>query len=176
MKFNLGLPGKVIWITGLPGSGKTTLARALYKKLRKKSPGVILIDGDMIRAVCSNDLSYSRKDRLKSAYRISKLCKIFSDQELCVVCSTVSLFHEIHEWNRKNIKSYYQIFIDLEMDIIIKRNQNNLYQQLNGKEKKYIIGVNQKYDKPKKNNFLIKENWNRGDFRKNLEEIYKVII
>ena len=107
--------GKLIWITGLSGAGKTTIATAVFKKLKEKKANSVFLDGDIIRDVLNNDLSHNPKDRLKNAYRISKLCEFLTSQNIHVVCSTMSLFKEIHQMNRKNIANYYEIFVDVKI-------------------------------------------------------------
>ena len=128
--------GKLIWITGLSGAGKTTIATAVFKKLKEKKANSVFLDGDIIRDVLNNDLSHNPKDRLKNAYRISKLCEFLTSQNIHVVCSTMSLFKEIHQMNRKNIakkgkKKYFQLFSETKiskyiLDISLG-NKNNLF-------------------------------------------------
>ena len=92
----------VIWIIGLSGAGKTTLANNVVAHANMKSKKTILIDGDIIREIFDNDLSYSMEDRLVNAKRICKLGKFLDEQGLNVVCAILSIFPETREWNRKN--------------------------------------------------------------------------
>ena len=80
----------VIWIIGLSGAGKTTLANTIIKKISKHKSNVVLLDGDIIRDVFGNDLSHSIDDRLINAQRINRLCKMLDDQNIHVVCSILS--------------------------------------------------------------------------------------
>ena len=121
--------GQLIWITGLPGSGKTTIAKKLVEYLKKKegiSP--VFIDGDHIRDLFGNDLGHDMSDRLKNAYRIAQICQFLTNQGFTVICSTCSLFHEIHEFNRKMNLDYYEILLSIDSKTLIKRDQKNLYQ------------------------------------------------
>ena len=72
----------VIWISGMPGTGKSTLAKYYFNRHKKKLKNLILIDGDAFRKSMSNDLSYTLKGRKKNALRIIKLSKYFSDQKV----------------------------------------------------------------------------------------------
>ena len=101
----------VIWIIGLSGAGKTTLASEIVTRAKNVISNVILIDGDVIRDLFVGDLGYNMADRKKNADRISNLCKFLSDQGINVVCSILSLFPESREWNRKNINKYYEIYL-----------------------------------------------------------------
>src|SRR5215467_14030185 len=103
--------GTVFWITGLPRSGKTTLARALCAALRARKNPVVALDGDAFRAACGNDLGYDHGSRLQNARRLSGTCRLISSQGLTVVCSTVSLFAEIHTLNRATLKRYVEVVL-----------------------------------------------------------------
>ena len=133
----------VIWVTGLSGAGKSTFAKGLIKILRSNLQGVIHLDGDKLRDVFGKQSpdSYLRENRLALANTYTKLAKALSDQKFIVIVSTISLFNEIHSWNRRNIKQYIEILLNPSMDILKKRDQKSLYSsQLRG-TKKNIIGL-----------------------------------
>jgi adenylylsulfate kinase len=86
------IPGRVSWITGLSAAGKTTIGRALSAHLRASGRPVTFLDGDTLRTVVSNDLSYSEEDRRSAAMRNSMLCRMLAEQGHDVVCATISFF------------------------------------------------------------------------------------
>jgi adenylylsulfate kinase-like enzyme len=139
---------KVIWITGLSGSGKTTIGREVYSKLTDIYPNTVLLDGDSFREVIGNDLGYSPKDRLENAKRLSRMCVFLVSQNINVVCCTVSLYKEIHIFNRKEIMNYIEVFIDCEINELIKRDQKNLYSRAINGELDNVVGVNLPFDPP----------------------------
>ena len=102
------IKAKVIWITGLSGAGKTTLANEIVRKLRDSLINVVFLDGDQLRQIFNNNSlkinSYSKNDRRNLASSYSRLCQLLVSQNLYVVISTISLFREIHLWNRANIE------------------------------------------------------------------------
>jgi len=102
-------PGRVFWITGLSGAGKTTVGRELSKRLRAAGRPVTFLDGDTLRSVIAEDLGHSAGNRRRSAMRNARLCRLLAEQGVDVVCATISLFHEVQSWNRENIPGYCEI-------------------------------------------------------------------
>ncbi|MDM5138391.1 adenylyl-sulfate kinase [Aeromonas bestiarum] len=121
----------VIWITGLSGAGKTTVAKYLVSKLRDVGgKNVVHLDGDELRRMFFTDVvgdPHSLDNRLRIAYKYSALCNMLSKQGVTVVISTISLFNEIHKWNRDNILGYYEVYLDVPLHVLFSRNQKGLY-------------------------------------------------
>jgi adenylylsulfate kinase len=118
--------GQVIWITGLPGSGKTTLAVELVKSLRKHLANVVHLDGDSLRQVLSNH-DYSIEGRKALALQYSGLAKLLAEQGQIVIVSTVSLFHDVHDWNRAHFPRYVEVWLQPSQDSLMQRDQKGLY-------------------------------------------------
>jgi len=149
--------GKLLWITGLSGAGKTTIGGAVYKILKKNKINTVFLDGDIVREVLGNDLGHNLEDRKKNAIRISKMCEFLINQNINVVCSTMSLFKEVHELNREIISQYYEIFIDVEMNELVKRDAKGLYAKVKNGELQNVIGIDLPYDRPE-NPFMTIDN------------------
>lgn len=109
------------WVTGLAGSGKTTIGNALYYKMKKQIP-VVLLDGDILKDIVgekgSGKSRYTKEERLSRAKRYSLLCKMLSDQGINVIICTIAMFDEIREWNRENFEYYIEIFLDVSMEVL----------------------------------------------------------
>lgn len=165
--------GNVYWITGLAGSGKTSIGRELYKRLKKLKPNVVLLDGDILREILGNSLGYSIEERKSLAMIYSRLCKALSEQGIDVICSVISLFKEVHKFNRENIKNYYEIFIECDMKELIKRDQKGIYSKAIRGKIKDVIGVDLTYDKPKKCDLVI-NNTKKNNLDKKVEKIIQV--
>lgn len=165
---------KLIWITGLSGSGKSTIGKEVYEELKKLNNSTVLLDGDSFRDILGNDLGHTPKDRFENAKRISKMCSFLVNQNITVVCATMSLYKEIHELNKKTIKNYYEIFIECDMEELIKRDQKGLYSSAIKGDIKNVVGVDLSYDKPK-NCKLIIDNSQRNQLEIKVNQILAVI-
>ncbi len=136
--------GTVYFFTGLSGAGKTTLGKLFYEHLKEKKPNVVRLDGDIIRPVYCEDIGYSDADRRKGAARSFRVCKMLADQGIDVVCCSISMYNEIRQWNRENIENYKEIYIRVQKETLLKRNQKGLY--TSGKN---VVGVDLPFDEPK---------------------------
>jgi adenylylsulfate kinase len=115
------------WITGYSGAGKSSIGIELYRILKKKKDACVILDGDTLREVLSDDLSYTKEDRFKSAMRFARLCWLLTSQGIDVICCTVSMFNDVRAWNRKNINNYIEVYLRVSVDILRQRDQKNLY-------------------------------------------------
>lgn len=147
--------GRVYWITGLSCSGKTTLGRLLCDRLRSSGAPCIHLDGDRLREAFDNDLGHSFLDRRRSARRYSGLSRMFAEQGIDVVCSTISLFHDVQTWNRANIKNYYEIYLRAPLEILISRDRKNLYSRALRGEIGNVVGVDLPAEEPVRPDVII---------------------
>ncbi len=141
-------PGSLYWITGLSGAGKTTIGKALYDQLKSQKPNVVFLDGDVLRSVFDALHGHSVEDRNQLARSYSNLCKILTDRGIDVVCSTISLFREVHEFNRSAIENYFEVFVECDMQELIRRDQKAIYSNAMKGKLSDVVGVNMPYDRP----------------------------
>ena len=120
----------------------------------------------MLRKVIINNQGYSTKDRLIRAKQYSSLCKLLSDQNLIVICCVVCMYDEVREWNRKNIKNYFEVFIDASIETLIKRDKKGIYSSALKGEMNDVIGINEKFEKPKNSHLVI-----ANEYKNDLSEI-----
>ena len=136
----MGMLGRVFWITGLSAAGKTSIGRALSSQLRASGCQVIFLDGDTLRAV-SNDLGYSAEHRRAAAMRNGMLCRMLAEQGFDVVCSTISLFHDVQRWNRENIPRYNEIFVRVPLEELKRRDTKGVYTAAANGQAPNIVGL-----------------------------------
>ena len=165
---------QLVWITGLSGSGKSTIGKEVYKKLKERYPNSVFLDGDSFREIMGNDLGHTQEERRAVAMQIHRMCKFLVEQDINVVCATMSLFSEIHKLNRKEIPNYFEVFIECDMEELIKRDQKGLYSKALRGEIENVVGVDLPYDKPK-NADLVIENSTKERLDEKVESILKKI-
>ncbi|MDR2659858.1 MAG: adenylyl-sulfate kinase [Spirochaetaceae bacterium] len=147
------MKSKLVWITGLAGAGKTTVAKQIFNLLKGRFPNTAMIDGDDFREVFDNDLGYDMEDRIKNARRIVKMCRYLCCQDLNVVCATMSLYKEIHEFIYDNFENPLIVYLDIPIEELKKRNKKNLYSSgIN------VSGIDQNIDEPRHDSYVVKIN------------------
>jgi len=159
------------WVTGLSGAGKTTISNLLYSQLQSEKSNIIHLDGDELREVFGGMFGYSLDERKVLAMHYSRLCKMLTDQGIDVVISTVSMFHDVREWNRKNIRNYKEIYIKVPMNILVERDQKQLYSRAIRGKIKQVIGIDIGIEEPINPDLVI---YNDGS--KKPEDILESII
>ena len=138
----------VIWLIGLSGAGKTTLGSLLQTKIIENKKEIILLDGDVIRSIWGDNLGSDIESRRKNAERISKLCKYLDDQGVNVVACVLSLFPEWQRWNRDNFKNYFQVYLDVPISVVKKRDTKGLYKKATSGEIKNVVGIDIEFPEP----------------------------
>ena len=148
--------GYVVWITGLSASGKTTLGSAVTTSLKSKHKNIVFLDGDILRTVLDQSSEHSRDERLRLAFLYARLCQMLSQQGLIVVIATVALFKEIHAWNRKNIEHYIEVFLDVPMSELRRRDPKGIYRKYDLGEIRNVAGLDLAIDYPSRPHFHFK--------------------
>ena len=134
-----GHKGIVLWMFGLSGSGKTTIARALENELYSKGIHTKLLDGDNLRAGITNNLTFSLEDRVENIRRASEVSKLFMENGNVVICSLVSPTKEIRKQAQEIIgEGFREVFVNAPFEVCAERDVKGLYKKaLAGKIKNF---------------------------------------
>ncbi len=140
--------GFVLWFTGLPGSGKTTLATEMRNFLVERGFKVELLDGDEIRKGLSKDLGFSKEDREKHNERVIFVAKLLSRNGVITLVPLISPYREVRIKARKEIENFIEIYVHCPLDVLIRRDPKGLYKKALAGEITNLTGIQDPYEEP----------------------------
>ena len=143
-----GSEGRVYWVTGLSGAGKTTLAVSLVAVLRGRGRAAVLLDGDQLREVLDAQSGHGRDARFALAMRYAKLCKVLSEQGIDVVIATISMFREVYAWNRQYLPDYVEIYLNVPLGELRRRDPKGIYRRVDAGTQNDVAGVDLPVEPP----------------------------
>jgi adenylylsulfate kinase len=143
-----GPPGFTVWFTGLPCSGKSTLAELVAADLRRQGQPVEVLDGDEIRTHLSADLGFSKEDRDRHIRRIGWLCELLSRNGVVAVAAFIAPYREVRGLNRREIVRYVEVFVDCPVDVCAQRDVKGMYARAMRGEIRNFTGVSDPYEEP----------------------------
>lgn len=165
----------VIWVIGMSASGKTVLGNEMLKFLTSTGQPWLFIDGDRFRNILGEDLGFTVGDRRKVGERVSRLCLECSTQGINVMACILSIFHEHQEFNRIHIPDYREIFIDVSMENLIRRDNKNVYKKALAGQASNVVGVDIEFPRPKEPDIVVDNNCDTGDLTVMASEILKTL-
>jgi len=163
LKKNYGI---LFWITGLSGSGKTSIAKKIVNKIRKKYGKTLVFNGDEIRNIF-NLKGYSYEERLETVLKYCKLAKKITSQNVNVIFSVIGMMDILRNWNRKNQKNYVEIFIKSDLKKTINAKKKKLYH----KKISSVVGIDITPEFPKNPDIII-----INDFKKDIDDLSKILL
>ncbi len=132
--------GRVLWLTGFSGAGKTTIAKAIQLLLIDQGIVPVVLDGDLVRAAIDDpQWKFDEASRLMGSYRYSRLALLAAEQGGTVIVPTISLFHEVQAWNREHLPSYFEVLVETSEHNRRCRDHKALYAESNTSE---MFGIN----------------------------------
>jgi adenylylsulfate kinase len=141
--------GVTVWLTGLPSAGKTTLARALEKKLLDTGRRVEVLDGDVVRAHLTKDLGYTREDRDENVRRIGFVAHLLSRNGVYAICPVISPYRATRDEVRTlHGTDFVEVYVSTPVDVCAKRDVKGLYARQQAGELTGLTGVDDPYEPP----------------------------
>ncbi|MEM4325614.1 MAG: adenylyl-sulfate kinase [Candidatus Nitrosocaldaceae archaeon] len=142
------MKGFTIWLTGLSGSGKTTIAKELQKKLLMLGYKAELLDGDEVRRNLSPDLGFSKEDREIHARRVVYISKLLARNGIISIVSLISPYRAFRAYAREELKDFVEVYVRCSIDTCIKRDPKGLYRKALNGEIQDMTGIQDPYEEP----------------------------
>ena len=152
-----GHKGKVLWFTGLSGSGKSTVANFLEKILHKKGIKTYILDGDNVRRGLCKDLDFTEAGRIENIRRVTEVAKLMVDAGMVVITAFISPFTKERQTARNNFQDdeFIEIYISTPLEIAEKRDKKGLYKRARRGELRNFTGIDSPYEVPVKAEYTI---------------------
>ncbi|MFY0642999.1 MAG: adenylyl-sulfate kinase [Bacteroidia bacterium] len=171
-----GHKSKVLWFTGLSGSGKSTIASHLHNRLNSEGIHSYMLDGDNIRLGINNDLDFTDLGRKENIRRISEIAKLFADAGVVVLTSFISPFREDRS-NAKDIigeADFVEVFVDCPLEVCEQRDVKGLYARARAGEIKHFTGIDSPYEEPQNPDIVVHSD--TDDLEECTVKIFKELI
>jgi len=149
------MKGFTLWFTGLPSSGKSTLARKVEEILLERGMNVEVLDGDEVRENLSKGLGFSKEDRDTNIRRIGFVAKLLSRNGVVAITAAISPYREVRDEMRKAIGRFVEVYVECPIDVLTERDVKGLYKKALAGEIKHFTGVDDPYEAPLKPEVLV---------------------
>lgn len=142
------MSGMILWLTGLSGAGKTTIAEQLQHKLREYDRSVELLDGDAIRQNLSKGLSFNRADRDENVRRVGYVANLLSRNGVIVIVSLISPYRAVRDELRATLDRFVEIYVNASLEVCEVRDVKGLYAKARSGQIKSFTGIDDPYEAP----------------------------
>ncbi len=160
--------GFTIWLTGLSGAGKTTLATEMARELRARGVSVEVLDGDQVRTNLSKGLGFSKEDRDTNIRRIGYVCRLLSRNGVAAIAAAISPYREARDEVRRLVEQdgveFLEVFVTCPIDVLAERDVKGLYKKALAGEIKGFTGVDDPYEEPLAPDVIIESDRELVDF------------
>ena len=159
--------GILFWITGLSGSGKTTIAKKIKKDIIQFYGPTLLVSGDNLRKIFKFN-KYTYNERVSNSKKFCKFAKFVTNQKINLIFAAVGMMDSMRKWYRNNIDNYIEIYIKADLKKIIRLKKKKIYHKKNGGD---IVGITIKPEFPKQPDIRI-----NNDFKKSTDDLVNNLI
>ncbi|OYD09570.1 adenylyl-sulfate kinase [Paludifilum halophilum] len=140
--------GVTLWLTGLSGAGKTTIACILEQKLKERGLRVERLDGDVVRTHLTKDLGFSKEDRCEHIERVTYVAELLTRHGVIVLASFISPYRSMRAYSRKRISSFVEVYVHCPLEECIRRDVKGLYEKAMKGGIPCFTGINDPYEAP----------------------------
>jgi len=140
--------GFTLWFTGLSGSGKTVLAKAVESELRSRGLRVERLDGDIVRESLTKDLGFTKEDRDTNIERVTFVAKLLTRNGVAVLCSFISPYRARRARSRAEIGNFVECYVECPLEVCMERDVKGLYQRAMAGEIENFTGISDPYEAP----------------------------
>jgi adenylylsulfate kinase len=163
-----------IWMSGLSGSGKSTIANLLETILNEQGYHTYTLDGDNTRLGLNKGLGFSEEDRIENIRRVAEVCKLMNEAGLIVICSFISPFEKNRTQAKEIIgENFIEVFIDADLETCEMRDPKGLYKKARAGEIKDFTGISSPFESP--SNAIALKNNNEEDLDRNVNLLVNLI-
>lgn len=156
-KEKLGQSGAVLWLTGLSGSGKSTVAREVELALVENGVNAFVLDGDNVRHGLNANLGFSPEDRKENIRRISHVAQLFAEANVVVITAFISPYTKDRDAARELIGAhrFFEVLCDTPLEVCEERDPKGLYQKARSGEIKMFTGISAPYERPEQPDLVL---------------------
>ena len=169
--------GVVVWFTGLPASGKTTIARGVAERLKHDGYRVEVLDGDWVRRTINPDAGFTKEERRRHLIRVAWIARLLARNGVVVLCSFVSPYRDVRSEIRRVIEEegilFIEVYVKCSLEECIRRDPKGLYKRALRGEIPYFTGVSDPYEEPLNPEIVV--DTEKNDVETNVEAVYSYV-
>ena len=147
--------GFTLWFTGLPCSGKSTLAQLVARELEVRGRGVEVLDGDVVRTHLTKGLGFSKEDRDENIRRIGFVCSLLTKHGAVAIAAAISPYRAVRDEVRASIENFVEVYVETPMEVCIQRDVKGMYKKALAGEIKHFTGIDDPYEPPARAEIVI---------------------
>ncbi len=145
---NVEQKGFTLWMTGLSGAGKTTIAKIVEARLKERGLKIERLDGDVVRQSLTRDLGFSKEDRDKNIERVTFVAKLLSRNGVGVIASFISPYQAVRDNVRQETTNFIEVFVHAPLEVCAERDVKGMYAKAFAGEIENFTGVSDPYEPP----------------------------
>lgn len=165
--------GFTVWFTGLPSSGKSSIADEVAQKLRKRGLKVERLDGDVVRQKLTKDLGFSEEDRNENIERVTFVATLLTRNGVAVVASFISPYRKMRAHSREEIGNFVEVYVRCPLHICMERDRKGLYKKAIAGEIRDFTGISHPYEEPENPEIILETD--KKSVKESAEEVIKLL-